>query len=150
MKTLHFSTIIAAPKEKVWHTMLDDAPYREWTSAFNPGSYYRGDWSKGSKILFLGPDPQTGSEGGIVSRIAENRPYEFVSIQHLGLVRDGVEDTTSEAARRWAPAYENYSFHEQDGATEVRVDLDVLDDHAAMFEAMWPPALARLKELAER
>lgn len=150
MKTLHFSTIIAAPKEKVWHTMLDDAPYREWTSAFNPGSYYRGDWSEGSKILFLGPDPQTGSEGGIVSRIAENRPYEFVSIQHLGLVRDGVEDTTSEAARRWAPAYENYSFHEQDGATEVRVDLDVLDDHAAMFEAMWPPALARLKELAER
>lgn len=150
MKTLHFSTMIAAPKEKVWHAMLDDAPYREWTSAFNPGSYYRGDWSKGSKILFLGPDPQTGSEGGIVSRIAENRPYEFVSIQHLGLVRDGVEDTTSEAARRWAPAYENYSFHEQDGATEVRVDLDVLDDHAAMFEAMWPPALARLKELAER
>ena len=150
MKTLHFSTIIAAPKEKVWHTMLDDAPYREWTSAFNPGSYYRGDWSEGSKILFLGPDPQTGSEGGIVSRIAENRPYEFVSIQHLGLVRDGVEDTSSEAARLWAPAFENYSFRERDGATEVRVDLDVLDDHASMFEAMWPPALARLKELAER
>src|SRR5690606_19371990 len=149
MKKLHFSTMIDAPKEKVWHTMLDDVPYRDWTSAFCPGSYYRGDWNEGSKILFLGPDPETGSEGGMVSRIAENRPYEFISIEHIGLVKDGVEDTTSEVARQWAPAYENYTFREQGGATEVRVDLDVTDEHAPMFEEMWPRALDRLKELAE-
>ena len=35
--------------------MLADDTYREWTSAFHPGSYYKGDWSEGSKILFLGP-----------------------------------------------------------------------------------------------
>jgi hypothetical protein len=150
MKKLHFSTMIDAPKEKVWHTMLDDAPYRDWSSAFNPGSFYRGDWSEGSKILFLGPDPDTGGEGGMVSRIAANRPYEFVSIEHRGLVTNGVEDTTSEVARRWAPAYENYTFRERDGATEVRIDLDVADEHAPMFEDTWPRALGRLKELAER
>jgi hypothetical protein len=86
----------------------------------------------------------------MVSRIAENRPYEFISIEHLGLVKDGVEDTTSEVARQWAPAYENYTFRERDGATEVRVDLDVVDEHAPMFEEMWPRALSRLKELGER
>jgi uncharacterized protein YndB with AHSA1/START domain len=150
MKTLHFSTTINAPCKKVWHTMLDDAPYRDWTSAFNPGSFYRGDWSEGSKILFLGPDPTTGTEGGMVSRIAENRLYEFISVEHLGVVQDGIEDTTSELARQWAPAYENYTFLERDGATEVQVDIDVADDHASMFEQMWPRALSRLKELAEQ
>lgn len=150
MQKLHYSTIIDAPKEKVWHTMLDDASYREWTSEFNPGSYYRGDWSEGSKILFLGPDPETGREGGIVSRIAENRLYEFVSIQHLGLVANGVEDTTSDAARQWEQAYENYTFRDRDGATEVQIDIEVQEEHAPMFEEMWPRALRRLKELAEK
>ncbi len=55
MQKLHFKIDINAPKEKVWHTMLDDKTYRIWTEAFMPGSYYKGDWSKGSKMLFIGP-----------------------------------------------------------------------------------------------
>jgi len=150
MQKLHFSITINAPKEKVWHTMLDDKPYREWTAAFNPGSYYKGDWSKGSKILFLGPDPKTGEEGGMVSRIAENKPYEFISIEHLGIVKNGVEDTTSEEARKWAPAFENYTFKEKGGATEVLVEIDIEDENKKMFEEMWPKALQKLKEIAEK
>jgi len=130
--------------------MLDDKPYREWTAAFNPGSYYKGDWSKGSKILFLGPDPKTGEEGGMVSRIAENKPYEFISIEHLGIVKNGVEDTTSEEARKWAPAFENYTFKEKGGATEVLVEIDIEDENKKMFEEMWPKALQKLKEIAEK
>jgi hypothetical protein len=150
MRTLHFSAVINAPKEKVWHAMLDDASYREWTKAFNPGSYYKGSWEKGSKILFLGPDPVTGKEGGMVSRIAECAPYEFVSIEHQGIVKDGVEDTTSEEAKKWSPAFENYTFKEKDGATELLVDLDSQDEFAEMFSAMWPEGLKKLKEMAER
>jgi len=150
MQKLHFSITINAPKEKVWHTMLDDKPYREWTAAFNPGSYYKGDWSKGSKILFLGPDPKTGEEGGMVSRIAENKPYEFISIEHLGIVKNGVEDTTSEEARKWAPAFENYTFKEKGGATEVLVEMDIEDENKKMFEEMWPKALQKLKGIAEK
>lgn len=41
MQTLHLSTRIGAARETVWHTMLDDPTYREWTAAFNPGSHYR-------------------------------------------------------------------------------------------------------------
>jgi hypothetical protein len=150
MQKLHFSILINAPKEKVWHTMLDDKPYREWTKAFSEGSYYKGSWEKGSKILFLGPDPETGEEGGMVSRIAENKQYEYISIEHLGIVHNGVEDTTSEEAKKWAPAFENYTFNEKDGKTEVLVDTDTDEKEAETFSKMWPEALKKLKEIAER
>lgn len=150
MQKLHASMVINAPREKVWHAMLDKETYPEWTKAFNEGSRFEGSWEKGSKILFLGPDPQTGNEGGMVSRIAENKPYEFISIEHLGIVQNGVEDTTSEEAKKWTPAHENYTFRETDGGTEVSVDMDVDDEHAEMFEDMWQNALALLKEVAER
>jgi hypothetical protein len=150
MQKLHYSIVINAPKEKVWHAMLDDQTYREWTKAFHPGSYYKGDWSKGSKILFLGPDPETGKEGGMVSRIAENKPYEYVSIEHLGIVKDGVEDTTSPDATKWTPAFENYTLKEKNGTTEVLVEMDTVEDYVKMFEKMWPDALERLKKIAEQ
>ena len=54
MQKLHFSIVINAPKEKVWHTMLDDTTYREWTAAFNPGSHYKGIGIKGQRYSFLG------------------------------------------------------------------------------------------------
>src|SRR4030042_1731708 len=148
MQKLHFSMLINAPKDKVWHAMLDDKPYREWTKAFNEGSYYKGSWAKGSKILFLGPDPTMGEEGGMVSRIAENKPYEFISIEHLGIVQNGVEDTTSEEARKWAPAYENYSFKEKDGATEVLVDMDVDEKETEALTKRCQKAVQKVKDIA--
>lgn len=150
MKKLHFSIFINAPVEKVWDTMLEDATYREWTKAFNPGSYYKGSWEEGSKILFLGPDPKDGKEGGMVSRIKENRKPEFISIEHLGIIKDGVEDTTSIEATKWTPAFENYTFVEKDGGTELLVDLDSAEEYEPMFEEMWPKALQALKEIAEK
>lgn len=149
MQKLHYSITINAPKEKVWHTMLDEATFRQWTSAFNPGSYYKGDWNKGSKIIFLGPDPKTGEAGGMVSRIADNGPYEYVSIEHLGIIKNGAEDTTSQEAKKWAPAFENYTFQEKDGATEVIVDMDIADEQVEEFNTMWPQALKKLKAISE-
>ncbi|MCK6562864.1 SRPBCC domain-containing protein [candidate division KSB1 bacterium] len=150
MNKLRFSIVINAPKAKVWNTMLDDKTYREWTEAFTPGSHYVGDWSTGSKILFLGPDPKTGQLGGMVSRIKENRLHEHISIEHLGVVQDGKEDTTSDAVKAWAGAHENYAFKEKAGATEVLVDIDINDEYKDMFQDMWPKALQKLKELAEK
>lgn len=151
MKKLHYSIQINSPREKVWHAMLDDQTYRQWTRVFNEGgSYFKGDWSKGSKILFIGPDPKTGKEGGMVSRIAENIPNEFISIEHIGILNEGVEDTTSEEAKKWGPAFENYTFKEQDGGTLLEIDVDTQEEYAEMFDAMWPEALAKLKEIAEK
>jgi len=148
MDKLEFSIVIDAPKEKVWNTMLEDKTYRIWTEAFMPGSYYDGDWSKGSKILFLGPG-NDGKVGGMVSRIKDNRLYEYVSIEHLGEVIDGVEDTTSDRVKDWAGALENYSFIDKDGKTELIVDMNINEEFKEMFEGMWPKALKKLKSLCE-
>lgn len=152
MQKLRHSIFIQAPVEKVWNTMLEDATYRQWTEPFNPGSYYEGDWSEGSIIKFLGVDESGEAQmGGMYSRIAENRPHEFVSIEHLGFVDlEGNVDTTSDEVKKWTPAFENYTFTEKDRGTEVTVELDINEEHKEMFDEMWPKALQNLKELAEK
>ncbi len=150
MEKLSFEIHINAPVEKVWGTMLDDATYRIWTKPFNDsGSYYKGDWSEGSKILFLGKN-EDGTESGMVARIKENRSHEFISIEHLGLVLNDVEDTTSDEVKKWTPAFENYTFTPSDDGTTVSVTVDTNEEYAAMFEGMWPKSLQILKELCEK
>ncbi|MCQ6961774.1 SRPBCC family protein [Methanolobus chelungpuianus] len=149
MHKLHFSIGINTSREKVWNTMLGRDTYRLWTDVFGPGSHYVGDWSKGSKMLFLGPE-ETGAMSGMVSRIKENRPYEYISIEHIGIVQDGKEDTTSESVKGWAGALENYTFKEVGSTTEVLVDVDTAEgEYEQMFQATWPEALQKLKQLAE-
>ena len=86
---------------------------------------------------------------GIVSRIKENRPLEYISIEHLGVVQNGQEETSNELVKEWAGAVENYTFEESNGTTKLMVDMDVESGCAEVFEASWPKALQRLKELAE-
>ena len=148
MKRLRFSIRIDAPRDHVWDTMLGDATYREWTATFMPGSRYEGDWSEGSRILFLAPGED--GDSGMVSRIRANRPGEFVSIEHLGVVQDGREITTGDTVEAWAGALENYTFRDADGGTEVLIEMDSDEEHVEMFEGLWPKALQRLKEVAER
>lgn len=148
MQKKHYSIQINAPREKVWDTMLGRETYREWTSAFSPGSDYKGSWDQGAEIRFIGPGE--GGETGMLARIKENRLHEFVSIEHYGMIENGVEDTTSEKVKAWAGAHENYTFADRDGGTEILIDIDVEDGYAQMFDDMWPRALQALKELAER
>ena len=149
MQKINFNIEINAPVEKVWNTMLDDKTYRKWTEPFAPGSHYKGDWSQGSKILFLGPN-EKGIMGGMVSRIKENRKHEYISIEHLGVVSDGKEDTTSDAVIQWAGSLENYTFKDKSGKTELLVDMEINDEYKEMFEKMWPESLKILKDIAEK
>lgn len=149
MSKLHFEIFIEAPVETVYKNMLEDKPYREWTAAFNPGSYFEGTWEKGSKILFLGPDSKQ-NEDGMVARIAENIPNQFVSIEHLGLVSGGKEITSGPEVDGWAGAHEDYTFKSQNGGTLLLIDLDSNQEYKKMFEEMWPKALQKLKEICEK
>lgn len=148
MKKLHKTIVIAASREKVWDTMLGKDTYSQWTSAFNPTSRYEGDWNEGSKILFVGKE-EDGTEMGMVSFVRESRKPEFVSLEHVGIYKDGVEDTESEEAKKWSPAFKNYTFKEVEGGTEVTVDQDIEDEFEVMFDEMWDKALIQLKGLAE-
>ena len=146
MEKINFSATINAPREKVWKVLWDDASYRDWTSAFAEGSYAEtDDWKEGSKVLFLDP---RGS--GMVSMVAMNKPKEFMSFKHLGVVKDGIEDTKSEAVQEWAGAMENYTLTDENGKTKLIVDMDSTGEFKDYFLKTWPVALEKVKELAEK
>lgn len=145
MEKLVFSISINATPEKVWNILWTDATYRKWTAAFMEGSYAVTDWKEGSKVLFL-----DGRGMGMVSRIAVNRPNEYMSIEHLGEVKDGVEDTTSDRVKAWAGAHENYTLKKNNGQTELTIDMDITKEFKEMFEQIWPKALANVKQLSEQ
>lgn len=131
---------IPAPRETVWSRMLDDASYRDWTTAFCEGSYYEGEWRTGADMRFLGP-----GGGGMRARIERVDAPEYVSIEHLGELRDGV----SVDAPEWVNAYERYRFLElADGGTRLQVELlNVPAEYAPMMNQMWPKALERLRQI---
>ncbi|GAB2527282.1 SRPBCC domain-containing protein [Rufibacter soli] len=152
MEKLQFKKEINATSQKVYEAMLglkDKSTYEHWTSVFNPTSTYEGSWVKGSKILFVGVD-ENGKKGGMVSKIEENKPAEFVSIKHYGFLDGDTEITTGEQVEKWAGGYENYSYQENNGITTVTVDLDTIDDYSDYFKSTYPTALDRLKEISEQ
>lgn len=144
MEKLKFKTVIKATPEKVWNILWGDDTYRKWTSAFAEGSQVQTDWQEGSKVLFL-----DGNGRGMVSRIAESKPAKYMSFEHLGEVTDGVEDTTSERVKAFAGSYENYTLTEQDGMTELSIDMDIDAEYKDMFTKMWPVALENVRTLSE-
>ncbi|NCI49008.1 SRPBCC domain-containing protein [Sediminibacterium roseum] len=148
MENLNFKITINATKEKVWDALFSDASYREWTAAFAEGSRAETDWKQGSKAYFT-----DGNNSGMVSEIEVSRPYEFLSIKHLGILKDGVEDLTSEETLQWAGAHENYTLRDAGGKTELLIDLEskgMKQEFIDYFNGTWPVALEKLKAIAER
>ena len=138
---LHFSIDIAAPRDKVWKVLWDDATYRDWTSVFAEGSYAVSDWNEGSTIQFI--DPSSGN--GMQAIIEKKRPGEFMSFRHEAEIKDGQVQRPAE----WSGAHENYTLTTKDGRTTLTVDLDVTDEYLQMFEDKFPQALQRVKKLSE-
>lgn len=145
MEKQTFKITIDAPREQVWDILWGKATYPEWTSVFSDGSEVQTDWKEGSKVLFL-----DGKGSGMVSRIARKIDNEFMSFDHLGEVRNGVEDTESEAVKKWKGAMENYTLRAENEKTEVTVEIDVTDDYKDYFMETWPKALDKLKSMAEK
>lgn len=149
MKKIKLNIEINAPREAVWDAIVNDAKYRLWTSAFQEGSYFEGGWNKGDIIRFIAIN-KDGEKEGMVSQIEESIYPEFISIKHLGYIFKGVDDTTSDAIRSWASAYENYTLEELgEGKTLFTVEQDVTEEYYTMFLELWPNALRNLKEVSE-
>lgn len=145
---MEFEIVINAPKEKVWNTLWDDASYRKWTTPFSEDSRAETDWKQGSKVLFL-----DGKNDGMVSEIAEVVPHEFMSIKHLGSVKNGVEDVESEEAKQWAGAFENYKLTAVNEGTLLKVWMGgatIPPEFEGYLQDAWPKALDKLKGLSEQ
>ena len=140
-----FKITIAAPAETVWKVLWNSDTYKEWTSVFSEGSTVETYWDIGSKVLFL-----DGKGMGLVSTIEDNKPNEFMSFKHLGMVVNGVEDYDSEAVKNWSGSLENYTLKSAEGKTDLTVDLDIDEPHKEYFLKVFPAALEKVKELAEK
>jgi hypothetical protein len=152
MIKLKYKIQVQSAIEKAYNTMLgleDMKTYNQWTASFNPSSTYEGSWEKGSKMLFIGTDEQ-GNKGGMISRIVENIPNQFVSIQHYGLLDGNLEITSGPKVEPWAGGFENYTFEFEKGITTITVEVDAMKEYHDYFNTAFPKALELLKQIIER
>ena len=146
MEKTTYSIHIDAPREKVWNALWDLDNYRTWTKPFNEASNVETDgWKKGSDVKFT-----DGKGSGMLARVAENRPNEFMSFEHYGMLQDGVVDTESEKVKAFAGSHENYLLKGENGDTELVVEMDLSEEWKDYFDKTWPVALQKVKELAEQ
>lgn len=145
MQKIHFTAKINASREKVWEMLWNLDAYRAWTSVFAESSDVKTDnWNEGSKVLFL-----DGKGSGMVSMVAANNINEHMSFRHLGIIKNGIEDTSSDAVKPWAGATESYHLSGNNGTTTLSVDMDVTEDFKDYMEKTWPVAMEKIKALAE-
>ncbi len=149
MQIIKLEIMINASRETVWKAITDASAYMEWTAVFQQGSRFEGSWNQGDSIRFVAEN-KDGKVEGMISEIAESNYPTYISIRHLGYIMNGVEDTTSEAIRKWAPSYENYTLEEANPGTIFKLDMEVTAEYYDMFKEMWPNAMAKLKEVSEK
>lgn len=146
MKKLEFKINIAAPREKVWDTMLNAETYKEWVGVSWPGSRYEGNWNQGENLKFISP-----GAGGTMATVVECRPYEFILAKHIAVINsDGAEDRSSDIAKGWIGTTESYTFTGNNGNTELVIEINTYLAWEKMFADGWPNALAKLKEICEQ
>jgi hypothetical protein len=149
MKKLTLDILINTSPEQVWDSIVNDTKYRAWTTVFQESSCFEGGWNKGDAIRFVAFDNE-GVKQGMISEIAESIYPNYISIKHLGYITNGVEDISSEAVKKWAPSFENYTFEKiNNNTTRFQLDMDVTEEYYDMFLKLWPPALTKLKEISE-
>lgn len=136
---------IAAPREKVWRVLTDDASYREWTTVFQEGSHAETDWQQGSRVLFVDE-----SGDGLIGKLAKVVPNEFIGIEYVGQIMGGVEDYDSDEAKMMIGGYENYDLTEIPGGTHLAVSVLMDQVFLDMMNAPWDQAIVKIKEIAER
>lgn len=144
MNQLEFNIEINAKAENVWFVLWNDFNYRKWTSAFNEGSYAISDWKEGSSVHFLAPDGR-----GMYSKIKTLIPAQQMSFEHFGNIVDFEEQPVGEDSKAWTGGTENYYLTEEDGLTDLKVTVDVIEEYEDYFTEKFPNALQLIKVLSE-
>ena|ERR1700741_344726 len=139
-KKLNFEIRINAPKEKVWKTLWDDKTYRQWTSVFSPDSHAKSDWKEGSRIEF-----GDGKGNGMFSLIEKKTDNVQMTFKHLGELKDGEEKLSD-----WGDARESYFLSEHNGQTDLKVELDSVEEFLDFFKEVFPKALQLVKQISEK
>lgn len=145
METLNYEIHINAPIQKVWDLLWNPVNYGEWTKFFSPDSHMKTDWTIGGRTYF------TDSSGdGMVSTIKSlNEPTEVV-FSHLGVIKNGIEDTESKEVKDWSGAEEQYFLRAIDeNTTELRAIVHVYSEYEDMMNKGFIKGFEVLKNRAE-
>lgn len=140
MKKLQFSIEINAPKEKVWEALWNDTNYRNCTSAFQEGAYFKGSLEKGSEVKFLGPE-----NNGMFGIVEENVPFEKMYFLHKGEIAAGEKQPETYGD----DAIERYDLEEKNGGTALTATMNAPEDYIPYFADVFPKALEMVKQIAE-
>jgi uncharacterized protein YndB with AHSA1/START domain len=136
--------VIKSSRAKVWKCLLDDESYRIWTVPFCEGSYYTGEMKYDNKIHFLSPRGD-----GLVSNVNVCVPEFQISFEHLGYIKDGVEDFDSTEFHGWKGARETYTIYQKEGFVELEIYQELLVSEVEFMTAKWDEALVVLKGICE-
>lgn len=139
MEILEYEIKINATPEKIWTTLWDDISYRQWTSAFQEGSFYVGTWEEKSIVKFLDPN-----NNGMYSQVLKNDPNKEMVFLHLGEIYDGVE-----VPQDWGDATESYILEETEDGTKLIARIKTSEEFKVFFEDKFPNALQNVKNLSE-
>lgn len=148
MKIITGTIEIQASPETIWDAITKDYWYRIWTSAFTPGSRFKGTWETGNNIYFMAPNEE-GMMNGIASLVKNATPYKSIHLEHQGLYMDGIVDTESEEAKKWAPSFEKYFLENNGEYTTFQYELQAQEEWADDMEKMWESAMQELKKCCE-
>jgi uncharacterized protein YndB with AHSA1/START domain len=144
LKKISFSTVIKAPKAKVWNALWDDENYKKWTAAFAAGSNAITDWQEGSKVLFL-----DAKGDGMKCTIAKKIEHEFMSFKYNGEVKNNEDVPLDEKNSDWVNGFENYTLKDANGITTLTVEITVTEGMMDYFNNTFPAALENVKKIAE-
>ena len=134
MKKIDFNISISGHKEHVWDVMLGQETYMEWVNAAWPGSSYHGKWKEGEELRFT-----TADGSGTLAKLIACKPFQYILAEHIAVLNPGgIEDRDSDLAKGWIGTKESYTFSEQNGITELKVELDINPEWASMFNDGWP------------
>lgn len=138
---MHFQVKIRADKEKVWDTLWQDETFRDWASIIDPGTRMVGELKEGNELQFI-----SANGYGVTSLVAKLVPGEFLLLKHQADTQDYGKQ---QREKQWTGGKESYSLSETDNVTTLTVAFDIPPELIEEFEASYPKALARVKELAE-
>ena len=145
METLEYEISIKASVQKIWDLLWNQETYPQWTQFFMEGSQFKTDWEVNGKTYFL-----DAHGNGMVSTILSLEKPREVVFSHLGMFKDGVEDTKSKEVIEWSGAQEKYFLLEIDeNTTELRAIVHTSKDMEELMNKGFIQGFEVLKKLAE-
>ena len=143
--SLTFEKIINAPAQRVWDALWSNETYGEWTKHFHPGSSMQSDWKIDGRTYFT---DESGKNGMVSTIIRLYEPKEVV-FKHVGILKDGVEDTRSDDAESFAGALESYRLTEEDGITTLIGSVETFPQYEQHMRDGFEKGFEEVKKLAE-